>query len=263
MTNVQSLKARPVTPRKSEGTQAITRAFQILRFVAEQPEQGVRLRDIAAMIDLPSATIHRILQALRREGALDQNPVTRRYKIGTSYIAMLEEIFKNSFRDRMRHIMQEIAVELKCSVYLSLSKGSQMLCIDRVATEKSVLVIPYDIGETRSLGIGAAGIALLAMESESFVETILHKNKEVYKKYNLNPETVKNMVKNCALNGYSYNPGYFIMGISGLGVAFKDSETQRNVAINVALLNHEVSDLKKRTKIANVIMKYTKLASLK
>lgn len=94
MMQLQSLKPRPLAARKNEGTQAIARAFQILRFVAEHPEQDVRLRDIAAMINLPSATIHRILQALRREGALEQNLATRRYKIGNSYITMLEEISK-------------------------------------------------------------------------------------------------------------------------------------------------------------------------
>lgn len=138
--------SRPARTEKASGTQAISRAFEILRVIAGQPQQGVRLADLTDVIDLPSATIHRILQALRREGVLDQHPLTRRYQIGSSYIAMLEMFSCNSFQGQTRQIMQEIASALRCSVYLSVNTGSQMLCIDRVLNNDAILVIPYDIG---------------------------------------------------------------------------------------------------------------------
>lgn len=254
--NVDSLspaKGRLPKAEKNPGTQAIGRAFQILRIVAAQGGQGVRLTDLTACIDLAPATIHRILQALRREGVLDQNPVTRRYQMGRSYIAMMELFSRNSFQEGARQAMEGIVAALKCSAYLSVNAGGQMLCIDRVVSNAAILVIPYDVGERRSLGVGAAGIALLAAETERSREGILKKNQADYAGYGLKTSVIRKMVDACIRDGYSYNPGHFIPGIAGIGVAFVDPVTQRTAAINVAVLSHQVADAQGRQKIADIL----------
>ncbi|MFW7267848.1 IclR family transcriptional regulator [Gluconacetobacter sp. Hr-1-5] len=242
-----------VKDQKNPGTQAIGRAFQILRIVAGQGGQGVRLTDLTAEIDLAPATIHRILQALRREGVLDQNPMTRRYQIGKSYLAMMELFSRNSFQERARQAMQDIVAALKCSAYLSVNAGGQMVCIDRVISSAAILVIPYDVGERRSLGIGAAGIALLAAEAEQYREIILKKNEGAYARYGLKVTVIREMVEECIRNGYSYNPGHFIPGIAGIGVAFVEPAMQRTAVINVAVLSHQVADAESRNRIADIL----------
>jgi len=54
----------------------------VLRLLAAGQEMGVRLTDLAASSGLNRATLHRILRVLVDEGAVEQDPQTRRYMIG-------------------------------------------------------------------------------------------------------------------------------------------------------------------------------------
>jgi DNA-binding IclR family transcriptional regulator len=238
------------------GAQVIGRAFQLLRAVASGPAEGMRLADLAVAAGLTVATTHRILQALRQEGALDQDGVTRRYRLGSAYLAMAEATTCAGFQGRLRPAMEKAAEILECSVYLSVPAGTEMLCIDRAVGCNPIRVVPYDVGERRPLGVGAAGIALLAIEPPAVARAALARNTEAYSRYGLKAEDVFRMVEACRRNGFSYNPGHFISGVAGIGIAFRDPATQRVLAVNVALLAARVIKAGERSRIANLLLNH-------
>lgn len=249
------LDVRPLSGAQP-GTQVINRAFQLLREVASGPAQGMRLADLAASTGLTVATTHRILQALRQEGALDQDSMTRRYHLGSAYLAMAEAAARASFQGRLRPAMERAAESLACSVYLSVPAGNEMLCVDRAVGHNPIRVVPYDVGERRPLGVGAAGIALLASEPPAVARATLARNAEAYSRYGLKAEEVFRMVEACRRNGFSYNPGHFISGVAGIGIAFRDPATQRVLAMNVALLAVRVAKATERSRIAGLLLSH-------
>lgn len=50
--------------------------------LATGQEQGVRLAEVVSSAGLDRPTAHRILKVLAEEGAVEQNPVARRYLVG-------------------------------------------------------------------------------------------------------------------------------------------------------------------------------------
>ncbi|WP_439498283.1 IclR family transcriptional regulator [Bosea sp. (in: a-proteobacteria)] len=235
MTFSSGAELKNKSPDSVPGSQAIRRAFQVLRSVAEA-DRGRRLADLASDLGLPVPTTHRILQALMREGMVEQVPGGRSYRLGNGFVQIADASRRTSLQERLGPVLRATAESLGCSVFLSVRLGAEMLCIERATGRQPIQIVPYDVGERRPLGIGAAGIALLAQEPAQRARTIMKRHAAAYARHNLTVEDIDRMVTACRDCGYSYNPGHFIEGVAGLGIVIRDPLTQTIAAVNVAIL---------------------------
>jgi DNA-binding IclR family transcriptional regulator len=64
------------------GTQSLDRAVAVLRIVASRAGKGIRLVDVVERSGLSKPTVHRLLQALERQGLVAQDMDTRLYHLG-------------------------------------------------------------------------------------------------------------------------------------------------------------------------------------
>src|SRR5690606_23605003 len=64
------------------GTQAIARAAALLRALAAHGQTGYRLADLSRQLQMERPTVHRILRRLVEERLVEQDPRTRRYRLG-------------------------------------------------------------------------------------------------------------------------------------------------------------------------------------
>src|ERR1700722_5278754 len=62
--------SRPPMP-ETGGVLVLHKTLDILEFIREKPN-GVKLRDLALSMDMPKATVHRILATLASRGLLDR-----------------------------------------------------------------------------------------------------------------------------------------------------------------------------------------------
>ena len=60
---------------------AMHRTFQILRTMAEQQHQGVRVTYLAKTLGMTPATTHRLLQGLTQEGKVEQDQQNKLYRL--------------------------------------------------------------------------------------------------------------------------------------------------------------------------------------
>ena len=231
------------------GTQAIQRAFALLRGVARQEVPGAGLAELARAAGLSTATAHRILQALVQEGLIGREPATRRYRLRSGYFALADAAARTDLRARLRPVLIQAAAEFGESVYLSIPTGQDVLCIDRVTGEAPIRVVPFDIGSRRPLGVGAAGIALLAAETPERAAAIMGDHAASYRRYGLDVAVIAGMVAACRRQGHSYNPGRFIRGVSGVGLAVRDGAGQAVAAINVTAINPHLAKSADRRRI--------------
>ena len=70
------------------GAQTVRRALALLRLVATGQEAGVRLTDLVEMSGLSRPTVHRLLQVLADEGAVERELRSRRYRIGPELLLL-------------------------------------------------------------------------------------------------------------------------------------------------------------------------------
>jgi IclR family acetate operon transcriptional repressor len=65
----------------------LTRAFQVLRRLAESNEGARGVRDLAAELDWPPSTVHRVLRALEQDGIVSVDP-DGHYKLGLQFLKL-------------------------------------------------------------------------------------------------------------------------------------------------------------------------------
>jgi DNA-binding IclR family transcriptional regulator len=99
--------------------------------------------------------------------------------------------------------------------------------------------IDTDVGKSRLLGIGPAGVALLAAMSDSEVEEILVRRKEDYEQMGLKRRQIEKIVQKTRENGFSETHNSITFGVSGVGCAFSISPTVC-VAVSIASENERM-----------------------
>lgn len=205
------------------GAQSIGRAFQMLRCVARAGPDGLRLRDAVSQLNLNSSTAHRLLMALASERVIVRDPVQRRYRIGTEFLHLMETARDADLTRRYGEAVRYIAAKTGESTYLSVPSGTDVMCIARVLGAAAVQPVPFDVGGRRPFGVGVPGIIALAAMPKHRITSILARHAPSFHDYGLTSDDIAPLVWECRQKGYSYNPGLFIKGVSGLGVPIMGS----------------------------------------
>lgn len=206
----------------ASGAQTVSRAFTVLRLIARRGITGMQLTEVAAAVDLPHPTAHRLLRALIGQGAVEQDHETRRYKLGPAAFELsLASGYTGRFlADRYRPLLHRLNAATEDTVYLVLRSGFDAICVDRVEARTSVRIVTLDIGEWRPLGVGAAGAALLAALPDAEMEACLKVNSSEYGRYlGLKEREVRARVRLARQDGFGLTKYNQPVGTSAVGVA--------------------------------------------
>lgn len=210
---------------KASGTQAIHRAMQLLGLVAEHGFDGIRLSEMADHTGLHVATAHRLLSALLREGMVAYDPYSRRYQLGMRLLDLGEAARSGGLGKALRGVVQKVAAAAGDIVYLYLPTGFDLVCVERIGRRPSVTpVLIRDIGDRLPIGVGAGGLALLALLPDARVAEILSANRLRYANYSgLGSAEVRKLVELARRRGYGLNDQRVVAGMSAVGVAARNA----------------------------------------
>lgn len=243
-----------------KGAQSVVRTAALLRILAANNDEGLRLKDVADIAGLEQPTAHRILSALNAVGFVVRRPKTRRYHLGP----LLQELFIAGYKgfsiqDAILPSLERIAAELGDTVYLSLRNGLDSVCFERVEGSYPIRTCTVNIGMHRPLGIGAGSIALISGFARMERELIFAQNESRYADYRTSIEEVRARCEKAAEIGYDFGKvlgdvnikalGFCIRGYSGrpiggisvtaIGERFDEAHLQEAVA----LLREEIAGL--------------------
>lgn len=201
------------------GSQTISRAIQILRLVACGQETGVRLTDLVHMSGLNRPTVHRILKTLVGEGAVEQDPFSRRYLIGPE-ISLLGIARTRRFplMSVAHGSLAELASTVGDTVFLSIRHGLDSICIGRQTGHHPIQVLSIDVGARRPLGVGVSGLAILSCLSPESVLEIVCANEARLALHNLSVSSLMSSVDTARDVGYAYTSSGVMPGTRALSV---------------------------------------------
>ncbi|HEX8025141.1 MAG TPA: IclR family transcriptional regulator [Candidatus Limnocylindrales bacterium] len=114
----------------SIGVQSIRRAFSVLRALADGP---LGVSDVASRSRIPKSTAARLLAALTAEGAVEQVPGERRYRLGPELLSIasgLEETW--DIVGIARPTLVDLAAELGEAAGVSIRDGWTVQYVDQV-----------------------------------------------------------------------------------------------------------------------------------
>ena len=99
-------------------------------------------------------------------------------------------------------------------------------------------------GSRRPLGVGSGGVALLAAQSERFIEKALAVNAARYADYlSAGIESIRSSIEYVREAGFGINNGQINANIQGIGLALENEGRPAKAAISIAIdgttLSHE------------------------
>ena len=221
------------------GTQSIERAITLLLLVGRAGAAGVRLVDIVARSGLPKPTARRVLLALVRAGLLDQDEASRRYHLGPeAYVLGTLAGARFGIHALSLGGLSRIAAASGDAAFLSVPRDTFAVCLHR---EEGAFPIRSHVllaGDRHPLGIGAGSLAILASLPDPEVERVLAANAATlaarYPAFT--PELLHACVADTRARGYALNPGLFVVGSWGIGVAVSGPDGQVVGALSIAAI---------------------------
>jgi IclR family transcriptional regulator, KDG regulon repressor len=140
-------------------------------FSLQQPELGVR--EAARLAGLSPSTVGRLMAALKEMGLLQQNPLTRTYRLGTKLLEWAGVVSATlDIRTKALPYMEELHRKTNETISLYAPEGSDRLCVERIESSYHVRIVNW-VGRRLPLHAGSAGKVILAFMPEAQREAIL------------------------------------------------------------------------------------------
>ena len=229
-------------PGQVAGAQSIRRAVSVLRLLAVGQEHGVRLTDLVEESGLNRPTVHRILRVLAEEGAVEQDPESRRYMIGQE-VSLLG--LARSARFPIRAIadpyLQHICEHAGDTVFLTIRNGVDSICVDRKTGSYPVKVLSIEVGARRPLGVGVGGLALLAFLPEDEAAGIVKANEQRLARHKLAATRLIERVRQTRSKGFAYTDVGVVPGTRAVAVPVLDHARNPVAAISIAATTERLS----------------------
>ena len=154
----------------------VTKVCRIIHEFRENRSFGVT--DLAKRTMLLPSDVHRILAALRASGYVEQDPQTRRYRLGFGMLRLGISAFQqNDFRNKAQPVLVRLSRQISASVHLGMfdQRDTEVILIDHVDASTENL-FRGDLGGTVPLHCTAIGKAILAHLDRPMLEYTLQNN---------------------------------------------------------------------------------------
>ena len=150
------------------GSQSVERALAVLRCLAAA-DDDLGVSDVAVRTELSNSTAHRLLQALRSDGLVAQDPRTDRYHLGPGLVALGRRAEARVRFDRLQPHLDALAAASGESVSLGTRVGDEVLIVLHVDSPQP---LRFDQAPGTHVPVHASGIgkALLAFADDPAAE---------------------------------------------------------------------------------------------
>ena len=230
------------------GAQSIRRAMAVLRILAVGQEHGVRLTDIVEETGLNRPTVHRILRVLLEEGAVEQDPQTRKYLIGQEVsLLALARTARTPVRAVAEPYLHHIAEKAGDTVFLTIRSGFDSICVDRRTGNYPVKVLSIEIGARRPLGLGVGGLVLLAFLPRAESAAITKANAQRLAHHGLTTTKLTERVRATRAKGYAYTEVGVVRGTKALAVPVLGPGGEAVAAISIAAISDRITPARMAT----------------
>lgn len=208
----------------SEGVQSIHRAVTVLNVLSSVGRSGASLARIVTLSKLHKATAHRILCALLSEGFVEQDAVSRNYRLGAQ-ISVLSAVMGQQFDLRIagREALDRLAAVTGDAIYLGVRTHYDGLCLDLREGDQKHTGLRLRANECWPLGVGAFSIALLAFLPDEEIEAIIeHNGRYLGAQSHITPEHIREQLASTREKGYASSRNLGNQGMAAAAVPVFD-----------------------------------------
>ena len=238
------------------GAQAIRRALEVVRAVAQIQRSGASLSRVAHATGLSTSTAFRILRSLSEERLLRYDDAGRCYRVGPLAFELgLAALSEAQVRANWRDAIDYIARETRHTTYLMGRSDSEAVCLLCVQGSTAIRAMPVDVGQRLPLGIGAGSLAILSNLDDEEIGVIMAANAsrlDLFPGGRLQAKKIPQRIELTRRRGYAVSSGTVALGVVGVGVAVPSQDGLAQLAISVSTVGNKI-DPAEAKQIASII----------
>jgi DNA-binding IclR family transcriptional regulator len=204
-----------------QGTQAIRRAFSLLKLIAASGDSGLRLSQLVELSGIDRGTARRILTCLVEEEFIDRQD-DRYYRLGPASL-MLSSVFTKPvpLLQRFHSAMIRLCRRTGDTFFLMMREGDYIYCAHREDGPAKIKIFSTEIGQRRLLGTGTASVAILGVMTEAEISALYTRNAERYANLGIDCERLLKNAEQARRYGHACNINNMEVGVGGVGLAFR------------------------------------------
>ncbi|MFT0533102.1 IclR family transcriptional regulator [Castellaniella hirudinis] len=241
----KSLETRP--PAQSAGPSgSLSRGLAIVRILAEAPDAGLRLKEIASKTGMAQPTAHRLLKTLMDENVAEQTASGKAYRLCVAFYALAARAGcgYSTLRALCHPALLRLSGVLNETVFLMVRSGFDVLCFDRVEGPLPIRSYTSDIGGRIPLGLGQAGTLILALLPPQEQEEIIRFNTPRLRHLGFIDEVhLRAQIAQAKTQHYAVSQGQgLIQGMGGVAVPITDINGRTVAALSIGTLSERLND---------------------
>jgi len=143
-----------------------------------QERQSFGITDLARRTELLPSDVHRILTSLRAFGYIEQDPETKKYRLGFSLLRLGLTVFRrNQLREKAHPVLVRLSQKISAATYLALldERELKVFLIDQVEGPNEPVFIDH-LGGSERLHCTALGKTIMANLSRDIALSALEKS---------------------------------------------------------------------------------------
>lgn len=221
-------------PADDPGSRTLRRGLQLLDAVLDGGPGGLRVVDLCRATGLERAPVYRLLATLVDSGYVA--PRGRfRYVAGARLAALAQPPGTSNMAVRLQPVLARISAVCGDAAFAVVREGALSQCIARHVGTHPVQMLIIQVGTRQPLGVGAAGLALLAALPDDEVRAAIAANAPTLGQYGgMTPERLQILVRTTRERGWSVVGNHATQGVLAAGMAVRNAEGAPVAAISVA-----------------------------
>jgi DNA-binding IclR family transcriptional regulator len=223
--------ALPPAPSTSS---TVLKALRVLEAVAASGEASA-LGQIALRAELDKSSTHRMLATLVQAGYVQRDPASRRYRLTYRVVSLSRDLLADDEVFQLtRSALTAISSETGEGIHLSILDGTETVLVQRVKGSQLVAV-DFQVGDRSRLHCTSIGKALLAFQSEEFIERIIAGGLERLASNTItHPEALRRELRTIRERGYATDDRemYDTMRCIAVPVFERDAPVRMGISIS-------------------------------
>lgn len=221
----------------------LQRGLEALRlFSRDKP--SLSAPEIAAALDLPRATVFRLIHTLEMMGFLQKEPGAKRYHLGPSVLGIgFEYLASLDVVDVGRSELEKLRDQTGLSAHLAIRDGRDVIYVARFAA-RSAISGSVNVGTRLPAHGTVMGRALLACLSDAEIRA-LYGDGPLERYSEQTPTTTEALIKllhEDRKRGYVAGSAFFEAGVTAIAAAVRDHAGQPAAAINLTAVGQAVDE---------------------
>lgn len=233
--NVHSADVSHPSPDGDDaGSRTLARGLQVLDAILGAEAEGLRVVDLCRATGLERATVYRLLATLTQAGYVGRQGRFR-YVTGARLARSSQAPQLSSLAARLQPVLAQVSTACGDAAFAVVRDGPLSHCIARQVGTHPVQILVIEVGTRQPLGVGAAGLALLAALPDREVQGIVQANAPVLAAYGgMTPERLELLVRATRERGWSVVGNHATRGVLAVGMAVRDAGNMPVAGISVA-----------------------------